>query len=432
MSTPNFWAGVEGPETDKLQGDRYQAKKCNENSSTNGTDDTYRCSGGTNTEYKQDGYYFIVHVEPVAVGTPIDVQVYDPAFVPTGVGCTSLPRSSVLSSNMNDWVTADGKDRYAKYTGSGGVAGAGKFCSNDLFPGSSTTSRGTNTTFVMRGRSDTNNPAKAVPLVACPAKQFRGFTSAPTVNTLKKGTSSYNHQLAQVFHNWYSVCTFTPAAPGDYYLQVRTNVSLDGNTQANTNSLDPVIYTGNPAAKDATGNTGQGAGANAFSVRAVPSVAGLRDDVAVSAWERLPILQVAASPATFNLVRALPNAKGQYLTFSFFDAADGSNGTVKVLPPDDAQGDVKLSSGIPGCKVGKNDAAPTAYTALTGCSYAVSGSNTDGQVIHMVIPIPTNYNCDNSTLGGCWFQVKLTYGSAVQDFTTWSANVGGDPVRLIE
>jgi Flp pilus assembly protein TadG len=424
MSTPNFWAGVEGPETDKLQGDRYQAKKCTETGNTGGP--TYKCGPGTTPEYKEDGYYFIVHVEPEAVGTPIDVQVYDAAFVPGGLTCGSLPQSTSLSNNMNPWVTTDGKDRYSRNS-----AGQ-KFCSGDAFVGSSTTSRGTNTTFVMRDTSQTNNPAKSSPLAACPAKQFRGFTSAPSVNALTSGTSSYNDQLAQVFHTWYSVCTFTPTKDGDYYLQVRTNVSLGGSSATNTNGRDPVVYTGNGNADDETGNNYQGAGANAFAVRAVPNVSSLRDNVAVSAWERMPILQIATSPATFNLVRALPNAKGQYLTFDFFDAADGSAGTVKILPPGDATGDVMLATGIPGCRAGKNDTSPALYTSLTGCSFAVNGNNTDGQLIHMVIPIPDNYTCDNSFLGGCWFQVKLEYGASVTDFTTWSANVGGDPVRLIE
>jgi hypothetical protein len=433
MSVPNYWAGIEGPETDKLQGDRYQARKCTENGNT--PDDTFGCSGSSNSEYEEEGYYFIIHVEPAAVGASIDVQVYDPAFVPGGIYCANLPESSDLSNNMNPWVATDGKDRYARYKTSAtnvSHAAAGKFCANDAFVGGSTDDRATDTTFVMRGLSESNDPAKAPVLAGCEAKQFRGFTDAPSIDSLKSSKASYNDQLAQVFHTWYSVCSFTPTEDGDYYLQVRSNVTLGGDSVPNTNGLDPVIYTGNPQADDATGNRTQGAGANAFSVRAVPSSPALRDDVAVSAWQRLPILQIAASPATFNLVRALPNARGQYLTFDFFDAADGSSGTVKVLPPADATGEVQTTTGIPGCKAGKNDASPSTYTSLTGCSLAVSGSNTDGQVMHMVIPIPNDYTCDNTTLGGCWFQVRLTYGSGVTDFTTWSANIGGDPVRLIE
>ena len=49
-----------------------------------------------------------------------------------------------------------------------------------------------------------------------------------------------------------------------------------------------------------------------------------------------------------------------------------------------------------------------------------------------MIPIPNDYNCNPATLGGCWFSVQITFPSAVTDFTTWTANIGGDPVRLIE
>jgi Flp pilus assembly protein TadG len=432
MSSPKFWAGVEGPETDKLQGDRYQALKCTETGNTGGP--TFGCASSENAEYKQQGYYFIIHVEPLAVGTPIDVQVYDPAFVPAGLTCGSLPGG--VTDNMNDWVT-DGTDRYGNANPSSGSYNpdARKFCPGDAFVGASTTSRATATTFQMRNKTLTSNPDKSAALGSCPAKQFRGFTNAPSGGSLSKGSGSYNDQLAQVFHQWVSVCTFTPAASGDYYLQVRTNVALAGTAAANTNGNNPVIYTGNPAADDDTGDNDQGAGANAFAVRAVTQPAsgnGMRDDVAVSAWERMPILQIAASPATFNLVRALPNSNGQYLTFDFYDSADGSDGDVKVLPPADATGSVKAPGGISGCKAGKNNTSPSAWTALSGCSYHVTGNNTDGQLIHMVIPIPNDYDCDDSTLGGCWFQVTLyNFGSSVTDFTTWSANIGGDPVRLV-
>lgn len=432
MSSPKFWAGVEGPETDKLQGDRYQTVKCSERGNTGGS--TYGCAGSTNSEYKQQGYYFIIRVEEAAKNTPIDIQIYDPAFVPAGLTCGSLPDSG-LSNSMNDWVS-DGLTRYGDATSN---TAAKKFCPGDSFVGSSTTSRATVTTFQMRNRTETNNPDKATALAACPAKQFRGFTSAPSANALNKNSSSYNDQLAQVFHQWVSVCTFTPGAVGDYFLQVRTNVSLGGSSSTNTKSNSPVIYTGNSAAAAVNGNYDDGAGANAFAVRAVPQpvtgASSVRDDIAVSAYERMPILQIAASPATFNLVRALPNAKGQFLTFDFFDSADGSDGYVKVLPPPDATGSVKAGTGIPGCKAGKNDALPSTYTALTGCQYRVQGTNTDGQLIHIVIPIPSDYTCGAATmnLGHCWFQVTLTgFGTSVTDFTTWSANIGGDPVRLIE
>jgi Flp pilus assembly protein TadG len=438
-STPNYWSGIEGPETDKLQGDRHQAKACAMVGNTGGA--TWGCASGSSSEYIPAGYYYVVHVEPAAVGTPIDVQVYDPQFTYTGSGvtCSALPVSTSLVANMNPYATTDGNVRYARFGGTGGIAAAKKFCPGDLYPGNGDTTRPTTTTFVMRNRTDTNNPALATPLTACPAKQFRGFSTTPTATMLQSSHNDYNPQFASVFHAWYSLCTFTPTGAGDYYLQVRTNVALGGpgstftpNVNPNGLTKSPVVYTNPTAAYAPVGDSTQGHGANSFSLRAVPSAADKRDDVAVSGWERMPLLQIDEnSTAVFNLVRALPNSKGQFLTFSFFDASDGASGTVKVLPPLDATGSVTGGSGVPGCKAGKNNIAPGSYTALTGCSVAVTGSQTDGQVMHMVIPIPNDYSCNNSTLGGCWFRVQMAYNGPVTDFTTWSANIGGDPVRLV-
>jgi Flp pilus assembly protein TadG len=437
-STPNYWSGIEGPETDKLQGDRYQAKACSMVGNTGGA--TWGCASASSSEYIAEGYYYAVHVEPAAVGTQIDVQAYDPQFTLTGVTCNTLPQASALVANMNPFATTDGNVRYARFAGTGGIAAAEKFCAGDLYPGNGPTNRPTTTTFVMRNSTDTNNPAFATPMAACPAKQFRGFATTPTATMLRSNHNDYDPQFAAVFHQWYSLCKFTPTKAGDYFLQVRTNIALGGpgssfaaNVNPNGQTKSPVVYTNPTAAYAPVGDSTQGHGANSFSLRAVPTSTALRDDVAISGWERMPLLQISAnSTAVFNLVRALPNSKGQYLTFSFFDAADGANGTVKVLPPLDATGSVTGGSGVPGCKAGKNNTAPASYTSLTGCSVAVTGTQTDGQVMHMVIPIPNDYSCNNSTLGGCWFRVQMAYNGAVTDFTTWSANIGGDPVRLVK
>ena len=58
--TPALWGTVEGPETGKVQGDRYQTKKC-ENTGVDG------CTGTTNDEYDDFGYVFVVKVQPGAV-----------------------------------------------------------------------------------------------------------------------------------------------------------------------------------------------------------------------------------------------------------------------------------------------------------------------------------------------------------------------------
>ena len=80
-STPQFWATVEGPQTDKVNGDRYRNRNCARRRPA------INCSGSTNSEYKEEGYFFAIHVEPAAIGTKLDIQLYDPAFVQTGKNC---------------------------------------------------------------------------------------------------------------------------------------------------------------------------------------------------------------------------------------------------------------------------------------------------------------------------------------------------------
>jgi Flp pilus assembly protein TadG len=81
---PQLWATIQGPETGKVQGDRYMTVGC-ETAGVDGCDATK-----SNTEYSgsdtkgYQGYFFVVRVSPQAVGKTIDLQLYDPAFVYTG------------------------------------------------------------------------------------------------------------------------------------------------------------------------------------------------------------------------------------------------------------------------------------------------------------------------------------------------------------
>ena len=57
----------------------------------------------------------------------------------------------------------------------------------------------------------------------------------------------------------------------------------------------------------------------------------------------------------------------------------------------------------------------------------------NGQAETMVVPIPANYTCDYNSPGGCWFKVNFNFpGGQVTDQTTWTAQVTGDPVRLVQ
>jgi len=440
-SQPDFWAAIEGPNTDKEQGDRFMDYVCDGSSAAGAT---YNSGSGKNSEYRAEGYFWSVHVEPEAVGTSISVQIYDPAFVFTQIDCSQLYTTTTtgLNNSMNDFTTTDGKTRYARVSS---TSAARTYCSGDYNPGglddasTGTTDHPPTTTYVLRHQNDTFNPKIATPISGC-TKQFVGLSKPPTIAELTKTNSAYDYQKAQIFHQWVELCSFVPDAPGDYYLQVRTNVTPGGsaipNPKPSGGTRPSLIYTGNAAAtNNSTGNTLEGTGLNSFSMRAVPSDSSKKQYIAVAGNESMPILQNKdGSTATFNLIRALPGTAGQYIAFDFYDPADGagtSGATVKIMPPTDATGSVKSGSGgtPPNCKHAKNGGS---YTTATNCTVTVKNSTHDGQVEHMVIPIPNDYNCNPATLGGCWFSVQITFPGTVTDFTTWTANIGGDPVRLIE
>ena len=57
-----------------------------------------------------------------------------------------------------------------------------------------------------------------------------------------------------------------------------------------------------------------------------------------------------------------------------------------------------------------------------------------GGAVYWQIPIPNNYDCDDTSALGCWVRLQFVYpnGTSVQDTTTWSAYILGEPVRIIQ
>jgi Flp pilus assembly protein TadG len=434
-STPQFWANIEGPQVDKIQGDQYQDLTC-----TSGVDG---CTGTSNNEYNDFGYVFVVKVQQAAVGTPVNLQLYDPEFAPTSktsggvvLPCGNLPGKSSYTGtgNLNPWVTvADAQGRYSSDSpNSTTPTTSNSFCPGDSFPGGTGTPL--ITTFVLRHQVESQNADQAAvenDTAGSPCiKQYGGISAAPSSNQLTVGKSGYDAQLAQVFHNWTSLCTFTPDVAGDYYLQVRSNVSTGGTGSG-------MLWSGNSAASALTGNTTTGFGSNAYAMRAV-TLSGKETSVAVAGYSHMPIsINADAATATFNLIRVLPGAAGQFISFGYFDAGDSQgSGAVKVLPPTDATGSITTNP-FPGNCSAVGGSAGTTPGALSSCSapFVQSGgvSKNNGKLETITVPIPSDYTCNFASFGGCWYRVQISFGSgSVHDVTTWNATVVGDPVRLIE
>jgi hypothetical protein len=256
-------------------------------------------------------------------------------------------------------------------------------------------------------------------------------------------TTDYDVNLAQVFHNWTSLCTFTPTVAGDYYLQVRTNVALTGTPVPNTSgrpSFLSVDTDANSPVLAANGNTSTGQGINAFGIRAVAPT-GYEKAVSVSGYDRMPIWANSAgtSPlgATFNLIRVLPGARGQFISFQAYDLGDVTNsgtvtGTVTIKRPADATGSITTTPFPTGCRASGGYAG--SGQSSTSCSFTITNTANNGQLETFSVPIPNDYSCPSTDNSGCWYQVQISFGSgtAVNDVTTWNAAIVGDPVRIIQ
>jgi len=422
VQTPQFWAVIEGPQTDKVQGDQYMTRTC--------TVGVYECSGTTNNEFKAQGYFFMIRVvDPVRSG-PITVQLYDPAMVGAGQLCEGVNNSG-LSNNMNQY-TSDGTTRYARNTTT--------FCAGDAFPGTVTDRE--DTSFALRAPTDSGNPLVAAPISGCSA-QYKGFSTVPTTAQLQQyrtagdptsGTNPYYlPDLAQVYHQWVTLCTITNPVKGDYYLQVRTNVALPTALSSSSTALIACATCSIAPSSAVTSQTGDdtgviGGGSNGFGIR-VSSFDG--SAVSVAGYERMPIyMNSTNASASFNLIRVLPGAAGKFIKFQFYDAADGAAqpGSVTVQRPTDATGTIASTTYIQGCR-----GTGVVTGSLANCSATVQASTNNGQIQTMSVPVPADYSCSYNDVGGCWFRVTVNFpGSTVHDVTTWTATLDGDPVRIVQ
>lgn len=428
---PQFWANINGPDIKKESGDQYSVRTCN--------DDEDQCDAGKkNLDFVppangRSGYFFLVRVGTAAVGQPVTLQIYDPAFVNTGDLCGSGPTGTFPTTSNDDdpnwwnqFTTRRGLERYAKTTNN--------FCAGDNLVNGTVP---TITSFGLRNPASNGNPLNGTPnsTRGC-TRQFPGYPT-PDANKLlryklsKTSTTqlnaTYSEDLARVFHQWFELCTFTPTQAGDYYLQVRTNVPMGGalndlGTYVPSPNESSAMYTQSGDNTAVAGN-----GSNRFSLRAFGSSATVTGAVTVSSWGRMPIYANANTAApTFNLIRVLPGAAGKKLLFQFFDVGDAAtNGTMTVLAPTEATGDA-----ISNC-------TGVGYKNVTLPSCSISGiysaAGWDGKLQGILVPIPANYSCQYANPSGCWFRVKVGFGvGTVNDTTTWTAEIVGNPVRLIE
>jgi hypothetical protein len=414
-----FWINVAGPDSTKVSGDRYQAKVC--------PTSVAKCTGTVNAginsdDYAFDGYFYTVDVKSVVAGQDLVVQVYDGAMTYVGDFCERavFPSAAELTT-LQGLAGNPYPDATARYAG-----GLTDWCTGDQRINSG---QDTHTTFLMRAPddtpwSDTDNPV--VSSGTCTPQTLPAYNpSAGNIYTWLHPTVGGDSEwvmndsdgvwtFAETFRRWATVCTIPSGSvqTGEYMLQVRSNAS----------SAAPEVYNASNAEK----------GHNRMSLRVGFGATGAAaldgSHVTIASRSKMPIYANAnGADTSFHLARIVPADAGRVLRVNLFDMGDAASaGTLRILAPADA------NVSFTGCSFSRDNGGSLSVSSNCQLNNVSSGTGFNGRIVQVDVPIPDNYDCDDSTPTGCWTKVLADFPGGVNDTTTWSASILGSPVRLVE
>jgi Flp pilus assembly protein TadG len=372
---PDFWANIAGKQSNKQSGDRFTAESCAAAADN--------CSG-PNQEYDPNGHIFTVEVN--TPGT-LRVEVFDPAFVYVGDHCEKADGDldGIATAAPTYGLTAA---RYAK--------GDSSYCSGDVDFTATVTNDQPSTTYTLRSPgtlppSPTTSPA----ITSCGTPTFPGtngnLRAHFVANDVRATNTPTTLGFRDYFRRWTTICTVPGATAGTYFLQVQAP---------------------------------SGNGHNRFAIRA--TVNGSASGVQVHGYEHMAIYANApAANTTFHLARIPTNAANHTLVVDLFDIGDapnGSTGTLSLIPPSGS------TFGTCTFRKGVNGSVNTAPGCSVGNVYSTNGYQ--GAINQFRITIPSNYRCNDSDPNDCWVKLRLAFTQNVEDTTTWSARLEGDPVRI--
>ena len=326
--------------------------------------------GSSNGEYRPRGYYYGVEVPLGSSISQFQVQIYDAGFYHRG--------SVTIETGDFRWS-------------SGGQC-----------PGCSSSTAGATMTFT---QYDTD---------ATPLDPFDNPVACNRTMT-PEDTSPYTENL------WLSLCTFSVSGPTDvgiYPLQVQT--------------------------------TGTGHAMSMYGVRACapscsspsgdqPRVFGIFD---ISIW----VNNAGATPEFFFAEVDDVHA-GKDFEIRLFDPGDAAANVTNfmtLIGPDDTAWptcNYEVVSWKTGGIEDSGTASPCTINATrttTNCGTTSSpepACKYNGDWLTINVTIPATYTCDPaadpSTPNDCWWKIRYNYGGSVNDRTTWSARILGNPVHLV-
>lgn len=420
ITYPNFWGNIAGPSSPKANGDAYQAGgSCAAADSCSQAPADVSCGyAGTNTDYACDGYIYTVHLTSAVPS--LTLQAFDPGFVAVGDTCganddgSNLKGADALAkAQIQGWPVGVADNLAARYLY---VADSSKsndpgyrYCTGDHNFGDPNIT----TTYTVLGPAAIPGDPTSAPTTPICTKSYPGYDAdlakgliapTPAMQVTVNGVLTPEY-LGHYFRQWDNLCPSTVnAKAGDYFIQVRTNLTTNGQP------------------------TQIGNGHNRFALRATGG-----SNIGIYGNGKMGIYANIGGGALtqFYLARLLPGDAGHTLTLSLFDIGDGgSNGTLTIVPPPDSN----VSTGaLTGCTMQLG--ISSTYQPVNGSGCQVTGVNTTdygGKWLTVEVPIPSNYTCDVSNANNCWFRIQYQFDGFLNDTTSWTASLGGDPVRIIK
>lgn len=252
------------------------------------------------------------------------------------------------------------------------------------------------------------------------------------LSTVNVGTNSSTYA-----NQWKNLYTWTNPKAGQYYVRVLTSAN-DTNNSRGSNGFALRAYTGSSFATCTTISGATGYSASCPQVHAV-------SDMSIYA-------NAVGASASFYLAQIDPIHAGKTMRINLFDPGEGSK-TLQILDPNGSPANFSWSTPCDTVPAATGGCSGSGVTSLSvsnsACPGGVSnpscvqpysglngGSKYNDRYITIDIPLPANYSTVYN--GKVWWKVAYTSESScgsncsVTDRTTWSVNIVGDPVHLLQ
>jgi hypothetical protein len=228
--------------------------------------------------------------------------------------------------------------------------------------------------------------------------------------------------------NWQSVFTIPAAAtPGRWFLTVATPPGSTGHK--NLYSLR-LLGSNFPSGAEVCSTLIP----SSVTSGICPTITAL-DRFGIYIGENTARPDLSPSAASFYFAEVEEIHAGKTMEINLWDAAEGSDFLQFIDPQGDAvEFRYRTTNIAGGAASGWTNVSGTCPTNVEGNGQPcldVNGGGFASEFLIIEIELPNNYSCNTTD---CWWRVR--YGSLpggqVDDSTTWSVRIVGDPVRLIE